>query len=130
MNDWTDYRPSYLQLKDQDGVLIVTFTKSRLADDENLEEIGHELLSLVDQYHCQRIVVSLRGVSFITSSALGKLITLHRRLHRKGGHLVVTDLTDPVEEVFRTSRLQSYFSMAASCDEAIERLKLSAAPQD
>ncbi|MBX3451179.1 MAG: STAS domain-containing protein [Planctomycetaceae bacterium] len=119
MTAWTSFQPTYLNLHEDRGVLVANFTRARLSDEENIEQIGQELLQLVEHYNCRRLVVSLRNVVFITSSVLGKLITLHRRMHRKEGRLVLVELDGPVAEVFRMSRLETYFTMASSLDDAV-----------
>ena len=56
-----------------------------LTEDVNLEQFGHELFALVEQFGCRRVVVNLKEVRMVTSAGLGKMITLHRKMHRHQG---------------------------------------------
>uniref|UniRef100_A0A7C4QQ78 Anti-sigma factor antagonist n=1 Tax=Schlesneria paludicola TaxID=360056 RepID=A0A7C4QQ78_9PLAN len=116
------FRAAYLAVEDRGPAVIARFTRPQLSEEENLEQMGRELLSLVDQYHCHQLVLSLEVVEYITSAALGKLITLHRRMHRKEGKLVLCGAHGAVADVLRTSRLQDYFTLAADTQQALSLL--------
>lgn len=117
-----DFHPHYLTLQQQGDVVVVAFSRTRLTDDENIELLGRELFSLVEQYGCRSIVVSMHDVTFVTSAVLGKLITLHRKLHRSSGRLVICDIMGNVATVLRSSRLITYFNTADGVDEAVAQL--------
>lgn len=115
----SEFRSSYLTVEERDSAVVARFTRSHLSEEDNIEQMGHELVSLIEQYQCRRLVLSLEHLTFITSSALGKLISLHRRLHRKEGRMVMCDIHGPVAEVLRTSRLYDYFTTANNTEEAL-----------
>ena len=83
-----------------------------LTEDVNLEQFGHELFALVEQFGCRRLIVDLHEVRVVTSAGLGKMITLHRKMHRHGGTVVFCQLQEAVEEVLHTSRLITYLHVA------------------
>jgi len=112
----SDFSPQYLKIATRGDVVQVTFNDERLTDDDNIEQIGHELFSLVDQYRCRKIILDLAGLKMMTSSVMGKMITLHRKLHREDGKLVICNAGDYVTEILKTSRLHDYFNVAS--DEA------------
>ena len=87
-----------------------------------MEELGQSLFQLIDQYGYRQVALDLTQTSFVTSAVLGKLITLHRRLHRADGRLVLCGLQQPVETVMRRSNLLSYFQVVDSRDDAINWL--------
>ena len=105
-----DFHPRYLKVTEHDDILVVRFGVSRINDEENIEDLGHELFLLPDQYGFQKIVLNMAGVEYITSSVVGKMITLHRKLHRNRGKMVISDLTPGVQDVLDASRLLSYFT--------------------
>jgi anti-sigma B factor antagonist len=115
----TDYAPQYLTLTISGDIVQVRFKDERLTDDDNIEQLGHELFSLIDQYHCRKILLDLTGLKMMTSSVLGKMITLHRKLHREDGKLVVCNVGDYVSEILKTSRLHDYFNVAPSESDAL-----------
>lgn len=118
-----DFEPIYFSLEPSGKVVVVRVNKTRLSDEDNVEQFGFELMRIVDQLGYQRIVLSLAGVKWITSSILGKLIHLHRHLKRINGELVICDLDPTVREVLETSRLDTYFSIIPSVDQAVVQLQ-------
>ena len=113
---------NYLKLQEFGDVLVVGFTMRMLNDEENIEQLGQELFSLVEQYNWLKLVLDLSNVEYLTSSVIGKLITLHRKLHRSQGKLVLISLSPGVDSILRTAKLLTYFSVAESRDAAVAQL--------
>ena len=103
-------------------MLVVHFKSRLLNDEENIEQLGQELFALVEQSNWLKLVLDLAKVDYLTSSVLGKLITLHRKLHRSQGKMVLIGLTEGVDSILRTSKLLTYFAIADSRDAAIAQL--------
>jgi anti-anti-sigma factor len=118
-----DFQPRYLKVTDHGNSAVVQFGVSHINDEENIEELGHELFLLPDQFGFQKIVLNMTGVEYITSSVVGKMITLHRKLHRNGGKMVISDLTPGVQEVLDASRLLSYFTHCKTEEQAMALLR-------
>ena len=117
-----DFQPTYLKLSRDGEAVVAAFDRPNLSEDENIEQLGHELFSLVDQYDCRKVVLNLSAVEFVTSSFLGKMITLHRKLHRKDGKLVICHVHGGVADVMRSSRLLEYFHVTDSLDRALTEM--------
>ena len=124
-----DFHPAYFDVRDDDGVAIACVSVPQLTEEENIEQMGQEFFSLIGQYECRRLVVDLSKVEYATSAALGKLITLHRRMHRSDGQLVLCGVTGTLADILTTSRLMDYFNVAENTEEAAARLR-SAAPAE
>ncbi|MBC7815572.1 MAG: STAS domain-containing protein, partial [Planctomycetaceae bacterium] len=90
---------NYLKLQEYGDVLVVGFTMRMLNDEENIEQLGQELFSLVEQYNWLKLVLDLSNVEYLTSSVIGKLITLHRKLHRSQGKLVLISPSPGVDSI-------------------------------
>jgi anti-anti-sigma factor len=93
-------------------VATVDILRDRLTDEDNIEEFGQELASLVDKLNFRKVILCLKQVQYVTSSVIGKLIMLHRRLVRSEGQLILTDVQPEVTEILSTSQLMSYFRTA------------------
>lgn len=97
---------------EDEGAVVVTFVRPQLTDEDNIEQMGEALFSLLEKDAKTRIILDLSPIDYVTSSVLGKFITLHRRLHRQGGALVLCGLQPNVREALRASRLLEYFLTA------------------
>jgi anti-sigma B factor antagonist len=107
-----DFRPNYITVKTDDDVSTVGFILSDLTDEENIELLGHELFTLVDQIGCRKMILNMKNVRYMTSSVLGKLISLHRKLHRNEGRLVICNIGEELDQIMSVSRLNQYFHLA------------------
>ena len=58
--DLPEFHPRYFEAAEQDGLVVVTFSVSHINDEENIEELGHELFALVDQYGFRKIALLTR----------------------------------------------------------------------
>ncbi len=78
------------------------------------------------------VVFNMTRAHHIDSSAIGALIQIEGWLARRGGALIVTNLTDNVKKIFSLTRLESHIRVAATTegakqviDKLIEELKNS-----
>lgn len=126
MTSLADFKPAFMTLEIRGPIVVAHITRQNLSEEENIEELGQEFSMLVEHFSCRLLAVDMQAVSLITSAALGKLISLHRNLHRREGRLVVCGVSGMVEDVLRTARLTDYFSMATTTDEAVALLENSA----
>lgn len=117
-----EYQPHYIKARTENDVTFVVFQLSEVTDDDNIDILGRELFSLVDQFGCEKIVLDLAGVAYITSSVLGKIISLHRKQSRSGGRLVLCSIEPGLAETLETSRLLTYFDVADNPDAAVASL--------
>jgi anti-sigma B factor antagonist len=105
-----------------DDIVVVGVGVELLTEDVNLDQFGHELFALVEQFGCRRVVVNLSEVRMVTSAGLGKLITMHRKMHRHHGAVIFCHLQSAVEDVLRTSRLITYLQVADDVQAALAAL--------
>jgi anti-sigma B factor antagonist len=122
MNSLGDFKSAFLTIEDRSPVVVAHLTKQRLTEEENIEQLGQDFSILVEHYGCRKLVVDLEVVNLATSSALGKLISLHRNLHRRDGSLVLCGVKGMLLDVLHTANLIDYFGVADSVEEAVARL--------
>lgn len=101
-----------------------------LSEEENIEPVAQELLTLVGKYECRRLVLDLVDVEYMTSSMVGNLIRIHRQMHRDQGKFVLCHLNATVDDILRTSHLLTYFNVAHTLDDAAALFEDLPADQD
>jgi anti-sigma B factor antagonist len=127
MTSLSEFRPAFMKLEERGPVVVAHISRANLSEEENIEELGQEFVTLVEHFGCRLLAVDLDFVNLVTSAALGKLIALHRNLHRREGRLVVCGVHGMVEDVLLTARLTDYFTMAKTTDDAVALLNNTAA---
>ncbi|MBE7412496.1 MAG: VWA domain-containing protein [Leptospiraceae bacterium] len=69
------------------------------------------------------VIFNMSKAHHIDSSAIGALIQIEGWLTRRGGSLIVTNLTDNVKKVFSLTRLESHIRVAATPEGAKETIE-------
>lgn len=122
MSDHFD--PGYFELQCDDDVAVARFVAQRLTEEDNIEQLWHEMNAIVEKLQRRRIVLDLNSVEYATSSVIGKWIMLHRKLDREGGKLVVCGVRGGLHDILSTSKLLNYFNVT---DDAVAARSLCAA---
>jgi len=101
-----------IEVTDADGAQVVSFRERLLFDDKTVREVADQLnAALATDGKPIRLVLDFTGVDLISSSLLGKLILLLRRVEGGGGRLLLCELSPTVQAVFRTSNLDKLFKI-------------------
>ena len=59
-------------------ILVVGFTDSKILDNQRIEQVGKELQEVVSQAESKRLLLNFRGVSFMSSAMITKLVMLNK----------------------------------------------------
>ena len=125
-----NFNPAYLTIEEKLPFVVATVTRPRLCEEDNIEHFGVELNQLLDHYSCRWLALDLQEVKMITSAAVGKLIALHRNLHRREGQLALCGVVGITHKVFQSANLLDYFHVTPSVADAIEQLSHAKAAMD
>lgn len=118
-----EFQSSFFELQHDDDIAIVTLKREQLTDDENLEQLDQELSLVQGQDEGRKIVCDLSSVKYMSSSAIGKLITLHRKAIRTNGRVAICGLQDTVHDSLAASHLLGYFNVQPDIATAVAALK-------
>ncbi len=111
-----------LNVDTEGDVTVVELTDRKILDEISIAQIGEQLTILISQQTPPKLVVDFTNVSHMSSSALGMLITLHKRIREKNGHLRLCNVQPSIYEVFVITRLNEIFQIHSSRQEAISGL--------
>jgi anti-anti-sigma factor len=117
-----------LEREDFGDMTVLRVKATTLHDDETTAALFEQACMLVDAAGRSRLVLNLNGVGFMASAAIGKLILLMRKAASAGGKLTLCNLSRPVEEVLRVSRLSDILLSYADEQEALEALIVHGGP--
>ena len=77
----------------------------------DIQELGSEMFSLVENDKREKLLLNFSAVEFLGSAALGKLITLDRKVKAQGGVLKLSNIGANIYEVFAITRLNRFFDI-------------------
>ena len=108
-----------LDVTRQGKVIVVQLTDRKILDEMNIMQIGDDLNGLVAESRDPKLVIDFSQVEHMSSSALGMLITLHKRIREKDGQLRLCCIQPSIYEVFVITRLNEIFQICQSRQEAL-----------
>ena len=83
-------------------------------------ELREQLHELADDDSVETLVVDLRRVSFLDSSALGVLVGALRRMRERRGELRFVEPQPPVRRIFEITLLDRAFALYPTLEDALE----------
>ncbi len=99
----------YFDVQVEGPVIVVKFTEQYL-NDSNIQQVGSDLAGLADQLGQGELHLDFGAVTYLSSSVLGKLVALHRRVTGEGGRFVLTNLA-AVYDLFSIARLDTLMDL-------------------
>lgn len=107
--------------EETEGVRILSFDgEIRTEDARALGDAFEELLSEMEDID---LVLDLDGVNYVTSAALGHIVSTAAVLRRRGGNLAVCGLNPEVRKAFAVTRIDRVVEVVSTRDAAIEKLR-------
>ncbi|MGQ9576353.1 MAG: STAS domain-containing protein [Thermoguttaceae bacterium] len=101
----------HLLINEVGDVSVVHFRDHRITDDLRIQQLGQELFQLVEVDKRKKLVLNFAGVDFLSSAALGKLITLDKRVKAHNGQLILCGIRPQIYEVFVITKLNRLFDI-------------------
>ena len=103
--------PRRLDVREVGDVTVVTFRDHKIIEDMGIQTLGQELYHLVDVEKRKRVLLDFSSVEFLSSAALGKLITLDKKMKAQEGFLKLANIRPEIYEVFAITRLDRLFDI-------------------
>jgi anti-sigma B factor antagonist len=111
----------HLRIENIDGVTVVSFVDTKIVTEENIQEVGDQLYSLVEDDGYKQLLLNFGNVQYLSSAALGKLINLKKKVGAVKGKLKLCCIHPDLLEVFRITRLDQVFEIYPEEQTAIDK---------
>ena len=112
-----------LQVEYHGAVIVATLTDEKILEDTQIQALEGSFMPLIEQNDAVQLVIDFSNVKFLTSSALGLLIRISKKIYEKNGKLRLCAIDKKIMEVFRITRLDRIFEIFPDQDEALVGLK-------
>lgn len=110
-----------LQIQENDGIVLVYMADAKILDEPQIQKIGEELLSAAERAAgTKKMVVNFRGVGYMSSAMIGKLVLLNKHCKNQGITLKLCEISSNVEEVFKIMKLNKVFDIHKTEEKAIK----------
>ena len=110
-----------LRLSEKSGGLVAHLALPS-KDEESVDAVFKSLLDAIDRKDLRVVVVDLSQVGYMTSHAIGRLISLYKTCLRKGMCLRLASVGPDLKKVFLDMHLNTLFAFYDRPEEAVETL--------
>jgi anti-sigma B factor antagonist len=112
---------SRLRLDNVDGVIVVSFTDTKIVAEDQIQEVGDELYALVEDSTKKKILLNFGNVQYCSSTVLGKLVSLKRRVDAAKGKLKLCCIHPDLLVPFKLTGLDKVFEIHADEQVALNK---------
>lgn len=100
-----------LESRHEEGRTLARVVGCESLNEYNSDAVVRLFAALAEGSPQPVVVLDLSGISYATSSALGALVGLNRRLRSRGGRLVLSALSPVVAAALSVTRLDTVFEI-------------------
>jgi anti-anti-sigma factor len=104
-------RSQWLSVEPIGDVTLVRFARRSILQDDEAQVLGGQLLGLAEDPSCRKFVINFADVEALSSTVVGKLFALHRRLVAAGGRLALCNVRPELLEVFEVLKLSRVLNL-------------------
>lgn len=109
------------QIKHREGAVIVDFF-DRILDVSEADQLVHQIERQILGGN-RKFIINFQQVDYINSSGLNVLITLLTKIRDNYGELYICAVSDKIEKLIHTTKLDKIFKIEDNVEQAIEKLK-------
>ncbi len=109
-----------LDIEEVGDVTVAKFVDKKILDEANIQAIGANLFALIDEDGRKKIVLDFSLVEYLSSAALGKLITMDKKAKAAKSKLRLCCIKPEIYEVFEITRLNKIFDIKATQEDALQ----------
>ena len=111
-----------IDIEEISGVTVARLLEKKILDEANIDALGQEMFALVDKDGRKKIILDFTLVEYLSSAALGKLITMHKKTGTAGGKLALCCIQKDILDVFKITQLNKVLTLCTDLDDAIKKI--------
>jgi anti-sigma B factor antagonist len=112
---------SRLHIENVDGVDVVSFSDVKIVTEDQIQEVGDELYALVEDGTKKKILLNFGNVQYCSSTVLGKLVSLKRKVDAAKGKLKFCCIHPDLMVPFKLTGLDKAFEIYGEEEAALKK---------
>ena len=109
-----------IEVEQVGDVTTVRFLDKRILDEQNIQLIGEQMFGIIDDDGATKVLLDFENVDYLSSAALGKLITMNKKVKGARGQLKLCNIKPEIFEVFEITNLNKVFQIYENQQTALE----------
>jgi anti-anti-sigma factor len=103
--------PEPLEVTREGDRLTARFARLTSLNEYHADQIGKQLLALADAPGTRFVILDLANVEYVTSTVLGHLVALNKRLQGTGGRLTLEHVCPAVRDILKVTLLDQVLDL-------------------
>lgn len=90
---------------------IATLTDEKILEEADIQALEDSIMPLIESSEDIKLVLDFSNVEFLTSSVLGLLIRISKKVYESNGLLMLCGINSKILEIFKITRLDKVFDI-------------------
>ncbi len=103
---------NHLSHASADGIDVIQIRATKLLDPLRIQEVGDELIELLEGLDGNDVLLDLSRVTAISSEMFGKLMRARNKCKSEGRRFRLCGIASDLLKIFQTLNLDSYFEIS------------------
>ena len=112
-----------IEVSRENGITLVDLLDEEVLEEHVINDIAESLFAVVDESTPANMVLSFARVKHLSSSTLGVLIRLDKRVRESGGKLKLCDIKPVLYEIFVITKLNKLLDIYENEEMALNSFK-------
>lgn len=117
----TEIKPR-ISVKYTEKATIVTLTDEKILEENDIRAVQDSIMPVIEQAERMNLIVDFQNVRFLSSSVLGLLIRISKKIYERDGELRLCNINPKIHEIFKITRLTKVFDIYPDIESATEGL--------
>ena len=106
-----------------EDAVVVTLLMEKILEQDDIQTMQNSIIPLIEENPAIKLVIDFSNVEFLSSSVLGLLIKISKKIYETAGELRLCGISAKIDEIFKITRLDKVFQISPDKDNAIWSLK-------
>lgn len=104
-------------------IAVATLADEKILEEQQLQSLEGSFMPLIEKNPQIQLIIDFSNVKFLTSSVLGLLIRISKKVYETKGTLRLCAIAPKIQEIFKITRLDKIFEIYKDIDDAMIGLK-------
>ena len=107
-----------IRVNHQNGVTVVDLLDKEILDEMTINNISESLFAVIEEHSPIKLVLDFKQVNHLSSSALGTLIRLNKKIDNDQGQFRLCSIKPELYQIFVITKLNKVFQIFDDLDAA------------
>ena len=92
-------------------VVFVMFNDNKILQQDQIALIEQDIMPIINDLRNRKLILNFTNIEFMSSSFLGLLVKIHKRLADIGQNLEICNIAPEIYKVFKITQLDKVFDI-------------------